>query len=103
MGDHNLENSHELLNLLHTFFDMCSIPKMFPLIMGLRAYISIRYIFTVQRRFFGSYPFVVTQGGFKVRRVQTFRGRDFDLPPRCTSCAGYNLHGGMLRLADVRV
>ena len=33
--------------------------------------------------------------GFKVRRVQTFRGRDFALPPRCASCAGYNLHGGV--------
>ena len=33
--------------------------------------------------------------GMKVRRVQTFAGREFQLPPRCASVGGYNLHGGV--------
>ena len=30
-----------------------------------------------------------------VRRVQKFAGREFQLPPRCASFGGYNLHGGV--------
>ena len=33
--------------------------------------------------------------GMKIRRVQTFSGREFQLPPRCASFGGYNLHGGV--------
>ena len=33
--------------------------------------------------------------GTKIRRVQTFPGRVFQLPPRCASFGGYNLHGGV--------
>lgn len=33
--------------------------------------------------------------GMKVRRVQKFAGREFQLPPRCASFGGYNLHGGV--------
>ncbi len=33
-------------------------------------------------------------GRRRVRRVQTFRGREVPLPPRCAACAGFTLHGG---------
>ena len=33
--------------------------------------------------------------GLSVRRVQKFAGREFQLPPRCASFGGYNLHGGV--------
>ena len=33
--------------------------------------------------------------GMKIRRVQKFSGREFQLPPRCASFGGYNLHGGV--------
>ena len=31
----------------------------------------------------------------KIRRVQRFAGREFQLPKRCASVGGYNLHGGV--------
>jgi hypothetical protein len=34
--------------------------------------------------------------GFKIRRVQKFHGREFKLPPKCASCRGYSLHGGIV-------
>ena len=40
--------------------------------------------------------------GMKIRRVQTFSGREFQLPPRCASFGGYNLHGGVLVSAKNR-
>ena len=33
-------------------------------------------------------------GRRRVRRVQTFRGREVRLPPRCAACEGFTLHGG---------
>ncbi len=33
-------------------------------------------------------------GRRRVRRVQTFRGRQVRLPPRCAACDGFTLHGG---------
>ena len=33
--------------------------------------------------------------GMKIRRVQRFAGREFQLPKRCASVGGYNLHGGV--------
>ena len=33
--------------------------------------------------------------GMKVRRVQTFAGREFQLPKRCARVGGYSLHGGV--------
>jgi hypothetical protein len=33
--------------------------------------------------------------GGRVRREQTIRGRRYELPPRCASCDGYNLHAGV--------
>ena len=33
--------------------------------------------------------------GLKIRRVQRFAGREFQLPKRCASVGGYNLHGGI--------
>ena len=33
--------------------------------------------------------------GMKIRRVQRFSGREFQLPKRCASVGGYNLHGGV--------
>jgi hypothetical protein len=31
----------------------------------------------------------------KIRRVQKFGTREFQLPKRCASVGGYNLHGGV--------
>jgi len=33
--------------------------------------------------------------GLKIRRVQRFAGRDFQLPKRCARVGGHNLHGGI--------
>ena len=33
--------------------------------------------------------------GTKIRRVQKFAGREFQLPKRCASFGGYSLHGGV--------
>ena len=33
--------------------------------------------------------------GMKIRRVQKFAGREFQLPKRCASFGGYSLHGGV--------
>ena len=33
--------------------------------------------------------------GMKIRRIQRFAGREFQLPKRCASVGGYNLHGGV--------
>ena len=35
------------------------------------------------------------RGGWKVRRVQTFAGKEYKLPPKCASCRGYSLHAAV--------
>jgi len=42
------------------------------------------------------------RAGKKVRRVQTFHGRDVALPPRCAAYEGYNLHAGVALKATAR-
>ena len=36
------------------------------------------------------------RGGRRVRRVQTFAGRDYALPSKCASCMGYSLHAAVM-------
>ena len=36
------------------------------------------------------------RGGRRVRRVQTFAGRDHALPSKCASCMGYSLHAAVM-------
>ena len=35
------------------------------------------------------------RAGRRARRIQTHRGRVYELPPRCAVCDGYNLHAGV--------
>ncbi len=35
------------------------------------------------------------RAGRRARRLQTHAGREFQLPPRCAACDGYNLHAGV--------
>lgn len=42
------------------------------------------------------------RAGRKVRRVQTYRGREVALPPRCAAYDGYNLHAGVSLKATER-
>jgi hypothetical protein len=42
------------------------------------------------------------RAGKKVRRVQTFQGREVALPPRCAGYEGYNLHAGVALKATER-
>ena len=36
------------------------------------------------------------RGGWKVRRGQTFAGKEYKLPPKCASCRGYSLHAAVV-------